>query len=330
MASSINISLGAFLQMIMVVALWSLRAHSQEVSPTITMDRQQILIGEQVSLDLKLRLPAKDTAIWPIITDTITKNIEVVSAGKIDTSYDRNDISIKYLFQRLKLTSFDSGYFAIPPFQFKVAGNSYETEPLLLEVQTVPIDTAKGIADIKGPIGMDFTFADWLRVYWPWLAGGMAILGAISLIAYLISKRKQGETTPLFKPKPKRAAHFIALDKLDELKQRKLWQNNKVKLYHSELTDILREYLENRFYVNALEQTTEEIMYSVRKVDLGDENRARLRQMLMLSDLVKFAKETPISGENENSMNVGYQIVNSTIPRSEETKEEEELETIKG
>ena len=128
----------------------------------------------------------------------------------------------------------------------------------------------------------------------------------------------------LEKPKPTRPAHIIALEKLAKLKEKKLWQSDKVKQYHIELSEVLREYLENRYYVTALEQTTYEILINMRSVQIENEPMEKLKQLLTLSDLVKFAKEQPLATENEMCMQHAYEVVEQTKMLSERIPEADE------
>jgi hypothetical protein len=105
---------------------------------------------------------------------------------------------------------------------------------------------------------------------------------------------------------------LLALQKLTELRNRKLWQQEQTKQYHTELTDIIRDYLENRYVIKAHEQTSDEIFASLRYMDITEENRNALRQVLILADLVKFAKEKPLPQDNEQSMDNAVAFVNRT------------------
>jgi hypothetical protein len=107
--------------------------------------------------------------------------------------------------------------------------------------------------------------------------------------------------------------HTIALNKLQELRAKKLWQQEDyIKLYHSELTDILRDYIEQRYAVKTQEKTTDEIFAGIKHLDIKDESRSQLRQILILADLVKFAKERPAPAENEQSMDLAINFVTQT------------------
>jgi len=141
------------------------------------------------------------------------------------------------------------------------------------------------------------------------IAGSIILL--ILLIYFINRYYKNKPVPPLVEPPPI-PAHIIALEKLDKLKAEMLWQNGKLKQYHSQLTDIVRDYIERRFYLPALEQTTEEIIFSFRNVAVDKESMGKLKQILILADLVKFAKELPLPNENEISMTNAYDFVNGT------------------
>ena len=116
----------------------------------------------------------------------------------------------------------------------------------------------------------------------------------------------------VFVETPKIPAHIIAFGKLEILKGEKLWQEGKLKQYHSSLTDIVREYIENRYKIQALEQTTDEILWSFRNVAIDEESKTKLKRVLVVADLVKFAKEIPLPAENEMSLTNSYDFINGT------------------
>ncbi len=290
---------------------------------TATLDTNKIFIGQQFHLDLKINFSAEKKVEFPVTGDTLISQIEVVEKSTIDTIFDKDEITQKTLRQQLTLTSFDSGFFVIPPFRFVLNSDTLETEPLLVEVQTIQVDSTQ-LADIKQPLDVDYSFMDWLKDNWKWIVGIAAILSVISYLIYYFSKKKP---IPVFieeKPKPLLPAHTIALQKLDKLKEKKLWQNDKVKQYHIELSEIVREYLENRFYISALEQTTYEIFQNIRSFQMNDEAKEKLKQLLTISDLVKFAKEWPLATENETCMNYAYEFIEKTKLIKEEIKRQTE------
>ena len=277
-----------------------------------TLDSNKILIGQQLVLHLMASFPAQDTLYWPSFSDSIG-NLEVVNKNRIDTSYDNNNITTKIIRQNIVITAFDTGYFPVPPIQFHFNDTIVETDPLLIQVVSVPVDTSKGIYDIKEPYQVPFSLLSWIKRYKYWIGGSFAIVAILTaLILWLIYRKPKAQIIVKSK-KPKIPAHKIALKKLKDIDHQKLWQHNKVKLYHSSVSEIIREYLELRFNIIALESTTPEIMSAVQSLSIGEEQKEKLKQILTLSDFVKFAKANPLPNENEQCLKDAVAFVKSTI-----------------
>jgi len=141
---------------------------------------------------------------------------------------------------------------------------------------------------------------------------GLAAAGLTVLIFWLIRRRKNKK--PLFerKPKPALPPHVVAINKLEELRLAKVWQNGKIKQYHSELTDIMREYLDNRYHFDAPEMTSDEILEALRGIMKNKEAMEKLSGVFFLSDMVKFAKAQPTALENDLSLSHCVDFVNET------------------
>jgi hypothetical protein len=212
--------------------------------------------------------------------------------------------------RQFRITSFDSGYWAIPPFRFVVNGDTMESNALLLGVETVEVDTTQAIKDIKEIYELPFSLADWLREHWQWFAGGAAIL--VILIA-LIMYFKRRQRKPVLVPEaPPKSLQERMLEALAEIDRRKLWQQGQVKQYHSEVTDLLRACVEERYGVPALERTTDELLAELGVSAMGRDARELLGNMLRLADLVKFAKHTALPSENEQLMASAVRFIHLT------------------
>lgn len=140
------------------------------------------------------------------------------------------------------------------------------------------------------------------------------------LVWYIRNKWQARER--IVKPAPKLPPHVVAIKALDELKNRKLWQNGKHKLYYSSLTEILRVYIDGRWDIGALEMTTDEIISALRDVELPHQSRSALIAILRSADMVKFAKATPDAEENEQSFIDAYYFVENTKIVTEEHNED--------
>ena len=157
-----------------------------------------------------------------------------------------------------------------------------------------------------------------------------AIYGLIALIilslvvwyiVWYVRNKWQGRGREV-KPAPKLPPHVIAIKALDELRNRKLWQNGKHKLYYSTLTEILRLYIEGRWAVGALEMTSHEILKALNNVDIKSDSRSNLMEILFTADMVKFAKALPEAEENEQLFNYAYYFVENTKSVAAEHNEE--------
>ena len=288
-------------------------------------------IGEQAKVDLYLSYTANKAikVQWPSIGDTITEKIEVVSVSSIDTTFPDKSNSTKILqHQQIIVSVYDSGYYAIPGFKFIVNDDTAHplyTKPLFLEVHTVPTDTsATKIKDIKSPLEEPFNW-EWYIDYLYGITVLLAIiLATVIITAYVVKRRSVKVIEP---DKPKVPAHIVALATLEKIRQESVWQEGKVKEYYSAISDSVRLYIEDRFGVFALESTTDEIMTAFRSQVVDRESKDKLQQLLMLSDLVKFAKQFPIEAEHHFTLQNAFDFVNGT-KREEEVQLDETGTTI--
>ena len=301
-------------------------SRGQKININATLDSTKIRIGEQVKLDLYVSYSAKQNNLkiqWPNIADTITDKIELISVSVIDTTIpDKSNPDVLLQHQQITISAYDSGYFAIPGFKFFIdndSANPFYSQTLFLEVHTVPTDSSiTKTKDIKPPFAEAFNWK-WYSKYFYWGFSFLVIIILIILITiYFTKKNKIVAHEP---EKPKIPAHIIALQSLEKIKNEEIWKEEKTKEYYSSISDTIRLYIEERFKVNALESTTAEIMIAFRSQVVDKESKDKLQQLLMLSDLVKFAKQFPIISEHTFTLQNAFDFVN-------ETKREENV-TIK-
>ncbi len=307
-----------FLQTYILLFLLSATPGSfaQDISVLAKLDTNAMLIGDHVGLTLKYTGPAKSQVIWPFIPDTILGSITVIGRGKIDTLYGADKQSVTYS-QQLNLTCYDSGFYTIPsiPFKYRVlpdtAGTITGTTMMLLAVHTVKVDTTQAIKPIIGPLKVPISFREML----PWILAGLAALLIIGAIIWYLNKRKKREPVFVLKPRIVIKPHELALQEIEKLRVKKLWQAGKTKEYHSTLTEILRRYIEDRFQVPALEQTSWEITNALKNhKECPQPSLNKLDSLLSLADMVKFAKAAPLATENEKSLLDGIEFVHETTP----------------
>jgi hypothetical protein len=287
------------------------QTEAQSIQAEAKLQQYTIRIGDQTKLFLSVHQPANVHINFPKFTDTIISKVQVVSTNKPDTAYDANDRSNLTVIQSYTITSFDAGTYSIPPMSIGSEKDVVKTNEVTLQVQTVKVDTTKGIYDIKQPLQVSYTFMDWLHDNWYWIVIPIVVIAlAIGLILYFKSKPKKAPVVKVVKAAV--PPHIVALDQLKALRDKKLWQNEQVKQYYIELSDILREYLEKRYAIKTHEKTTDEIFDGLKHMSITDDNRNRLRRVLVLSDLVKFAKEHPLPADNEFSIDNALDFVVKT------------------
>jgi len=275
-------------------------AQAQEIRVSAQLDTSTIALGDQTTLRLRADMPAGTDVRFPQLADTLSAKVPIVEAGTIDTVQTgpgQQSVTQTYL-----ITSFDAGMQVIPEFEITIGDSAYRTEALPLQVQAVAVDTTKAIYDIKQPLEVSYSWLDWLRDNLLWVALAVVVLVAAGVGWFVLKKRKKAPAPPPAETLPDIPPHELALGKLQALRDRKLWQQGAVKPYHSELSDILRDFLEGRYRIPAMEQTTDEIFAALAATDLPDGQKARLQQVLTLADLVKFAREQPLHTDNEQSM----------------------------
>ncbi|WP_461629890.1 hypothetical protein [Labilibaculum euxinus] len=285
------------------------------------LDTNVIVIGDQINLLLSIEQPKSLRVEFPVFMDSIGSGVEIIKQSPQDTiPLENGNIKVNKNFL---ITSFDDGVHKMNPFEFKIHDenlmNIIRTDTMLLGVKTFDIDTSKANFDIVMPIHTPIAFAEIA----PWVFGGLIVAALIVLLILYLRKRKKNQ--PLFvKAKPAEPAHIIALRKLDEIKKQKLWETGKVKQFHSDLTDTIRYYLDERFQLSTQESTTDEILKAVNTVEVNSDWHAKLKDILERADLAKFAKFTPLQDENELSLKFAYKIIETTIVEEAPAKEEKE------
>lgn len=285
-----------------------------------SIDSTTLMIGDQTDMHLQVTHEANERVEWPVYGETLQNGIEIVDRTIVDTT-TLPDGRVQ-LNQYLTLTSFKDSLFAIQPIAFVSGEDTFWSDPLALNViQPFEVDTANAITDIKG---IEKAPIWWWGIFrWVLLAFGIlaAGVGIFFLVRWILSKRKPAEEP--INPELLRPADEVALEKLDAIKEKKVWRDGKVKEYQTELTDVVREYISRRFEVQSTEKTSDETLRELKPLLTDKELFAKLSKMLQLADLVKFAKWTTTPDENENALTTAYEFVKETTPQAEELKIED-------
>ena len=281
-----------------------------------TLDSTTLFIGDQTDLHLRAIGEVGKQVTMPVLDKELIPGVEIVDRTIVDT-LSLKDGRVQY-DQYLTLTSFEDSLFYIAPLPFVSGDDTVWSDGLTLNVvQPFEMDTTDmAITDIKGVYKAPIWW--WGIFRWVLLAVLLAGVGVAGyyLITYL-QRRKLKEAGNEVVTEPLRPAEEVALEKLDAIKEKKIWQQGQVKEYYTQLTDVVREYIARRFEVSSVEQTSDETLRDIRPLlserkDLYDQ----LRKMLTLADLVKFAKWSTTPDENELSLRNAYTFVKETTIKS--------------
>jgi hypothetical protein len=285
---------------------------AQGVVATMKVDTNIVVVGQPFTLELSITQPKDAKLDWPYISDSIG-TLEVIKNNGVDT-VPVEDKSILLRTQKVTLMAFDTGAFVIPgvtiDYQLRNSKAKVYTDPLAIKVFLMPVDTTKAIKDIH-PI-QDVPY-DWAFIVWI-IVGAIVLAVLIWLLVRYLKKAKKRDEAQVAMNIPKQSAYEIAISSFNQLKEDQLWQQGDIKKYYSELTEIVRAYIQNRWMIPALEFTSDEILEHAFIRQLNTTEQEKLTYLLRLADLVKFAKAIPHASEHDLSFVNAIQFVELTTP----------------
>lgn len=302
--------------------LGHLRIKGAEFAPA------EVMIGDHFWLEIDVEVDdAKEgepvQVAFPAITPEFTEGrIELLEERPTDTVGHAE--GVWQLRKRYRLTSFEPAEYSIDSlgvlwYDGVDLDTVFTASPLRLKVEMMPVDTAqKTIYDIKQPLKTPLVVEEFSG----YVAWGLVVVLALISAIYLIATRTRKAKAEVQESRPKEAPHIVAIRRLEMLSTQKLWQNGDYKQYYTRLTDILRDYLDGRYGVGAMEMTTDEIVAAIKGLELTKKQVSALGDLLREADLVKFAKHTPDVESNEASYYTVYYIVEETKEVAEEIKAE--------
>lgn len=284
-------------------------ATAQNITVSATTDTSIYKVGDFIKYQIEITHIKGVTTLLPSVKDSI-KTLEYIQTLPSEKTEVDNKVIERYNFI---FSKYDSSQVIIPSIAIEYVDlggstrKSIKTNPITITVRTIPVNIQEDIRDVKEPMKLPLN----------WLLIGLIVLGIFALLVavYFIYQyyKKKNALKENVTPEVKIPPHEIALTKLLELEQKKLWQNGLVKEYHSQVTEIVRQYFEDRFNFRALEMTSAEILAVLSYMEEGKKIVQISDSFFSNADLVKFAKFEPIPKVNEEMMSQGYDIVNQTI-----------------
>ena len=275
------------------------------------LSKDSILVGEQIVWSTQMSLPQDQElmfAPYASIVEAEKAPVDVIHDIVFDTLAIKN--GMKELEVKLLLTSFDSGYYKLPLMvALTPQGDTIYLDSPFLDVTYSQIDTANFVMHpIKGQMRYPVTIEEIL----PWAALAIA-LAVFGYLLYRYIKRRKENGGMFSKPVVQDPPHIVALRELDRIRGEQLWQNGEEKLFYTGVTDALREYIEVRFGVSAMEKTTSEIMEDLSDKKIEPRYYKELDELFKTADLVKFAKYVPQAAENEEVIPMAVRFVNAAF-----------------
>lgn len=287
-----------FIQICLIIlfSVFLLNASQSLIRVSAEVDKSVITIGERIIYSLAVQ-HNKNLHVQQPGPGANLGQFEIKDYRIDEPVEDGNVVTQKFEYE---ISVFDTGRFVIPPFPVAFASSDtgrdfqiIKSEPIHITVKSVLTSEDAEIQDIKDPQNIPFNYRKWLLLG----TAAVLIIAAILLTIYIIRRRKQGK--PLFRKEEIRPAHLIALEELDLAKAQ--WEDTLArgehKLLFTQISQILRKYLENRFFIPALEETSYEIQLSMAELSIGAEQQEKGAHILELSDRVKFATYLPQSEE---------------------------------
>ena len=284
------------------------------------IDSTSIQIGEEIKLKLSVEVEATDLVVFP---ETKTVGLlEVIASYKIDTLKNKQ----KYILNKeYGLTQFDSGHYTIPQQKIIINSKTFLSDSILVEVRDVAVDTTKQkLFDIKPVIDVEKP-SEGFPIWIVYVLVGLMFLGAVLYLVFFRKTKAEREAENKLPPFEE------ALQNLTKLDSEGLLASNEYKKYYSELTEVLKKYLDEKVYDNALESTSEELITQLEllrdsgKLPISKEAIVKLNKVLQTSDLVKFAKSQPDEGTAKVDRDTIENMLRETKQAIPEPTEEELL-----
>ncbi len=284
-------------------------------------DTTSVKIGEEVKLKLSVEIAPTDNVVFP--ESKVVGLLEVIESYKIDTLKTKS----KYILNKeYGLIQFDSGKYTIPRQKILINNKPFFSDSLLIEIRDVAVDTTQqNLYDIKPIIEVDKP-SEGTPVWVIYLLLGLVLIAGVCYYLFFRKKKKEKEAEVKLPPFEEAIQH---LEKLDN---DNLLSNNEYKKYYSELTDVLKKYLDEKVYDNALESTSDELITQLEllrdsgKLPISKEVIQNLSKVLRTSDLVKFAKSQPDEGTAKVDRNTVENMLRETKEAIPEPTEEELLQ----
>lgn len=285
-----------------------------------SLDSLQLTMGQQTIARVDIVKGADAPSELLVDKNAFPAQVEIIDWLEGDTTDIGN--GLVEINRGLLIQSFDSGVYTIPPFLLVSGPDTIRSNSLSLKVNPVDVTALTDIHPIADVAEFDSKWYDWLpdwiTDYWVYILLGLLIIAG-GVCAYLIMSKKVNVT--ILPQKKRLPPDQIAFNRLNALKEAQLWEKGQEKEYYTRLIDILRDYLQERFGINAMEMTSSQILKALRANEETRLSHSRMERVVEIADFVKFAKVRPLPDDNVRAFSDAMQFVEETRPAPETTEE---------
>lgn len=298
-----------FVPALIFAAAFSINANaSDNVKLNASIDSVSVIQGSKAKLRLEILKNTSDGALVDAPEsgkEYFGVEISDINVDTVDHGNGRIELIYDYTIQ-----AFDPGTVTIPPFKYVLGDDTVASEVVTLKVLEVDLDTLTDINPMASVVSVPTKWYDVIPDWWLWIFVGVAVAGIIAC-AILLFRRKNGILSRPVKITP---PYDLAVMRLNDLQAKKLAQNGREKEYYTELTEILRQYLEGRFGINAMEMSSTQIIDTLRHNKETKPGSDLMKQILEIADFVKFAKVRPLPDDNIKAFNSAVKFVEDSKP----------------
>ena len=252
------------MSVILGIIAYALPADAQQVTVRASIDSLQLLVGEQTKIHLEVSMDADRKLRLPVIKDTLVRGVEVLDIAKPDTQ-KLNDDKRWLIRQDYTVTSFDSALYYLPPLEVMVDDKEYRSESLALKVYSIPVDTLHP-DQFFGPKTIVEVPLQWQDIDSMVYSLILMLLFGAGCVFLIVRLKNNKPIIKIIKIEPKLPPHQEAMKHIEEIKANKNIQREDPKLYYTELTDVIRTYIAERFGFNTMEMTSAEIIEQLLQV----------------------------------------------------------------
>lgn len=291
-----------------------------DISFSLVAQKNQVELGEKVLVSMRLSFPEsinKNMVVFPTILNpkALNDTVEIITVNP-ETSGIEKDNQGKSFFvwqQDFEIALFAGGKISLPAFKAILGNDTVATNILSFTVNTPDVNMEDGIMAMKDIEEDPYTFGEkvtrFLLGYW-W---ALALL-LIAIFVWIVYKRRlHAKRNPVVDQGPKIPLEEQLLIRLEAIEKEELWQNNKHKAYYSEITAVIRKYLEHKYAIATFEKTSNEMLEQLKLSAINKADYQQLANLFELADLIKFAKSLPSATENNQAMSISKKLIKRAI-----------------